>query len=473
MPDITMMQPTSKIERSGSTPSRDSKSEPDGDISEADFESAYASEAKENAVTLKSVDSDSSDVPPEIAAPEPTHSEDEPEKFSSANDVVVDDVAPVLIQKDDPVLAPDLVANTGTLQQPDVTTAKTDPKEWAFSQMLTRSIAPETPGEPTPDSGAAARVSDHKVESRSIPANSSLMADQQSEKTTPSVLSTSQSPMTPQALDEVETVGVKSIRTVETISQTAVQMNSSSTQSQQQKLTVPNLALHPDGEKQPERLMQEGMEEPFKYAPEATNRVNSKAAVPIQTPASAASLAPTQPVTPLTVNKEPLGIEAPLTAIGDIEAPAAWDARAATQTTTLAQTIARPETPGMIGRQMAEVLQRMPDRPVELALNPEELGRVRMSISAGDGGITVSVLAERPETLDLMRRHIDQLAREFQALGYANINFAFNEGQSDQNTHNNNGSQGGNGSADAAAETSVETAGPIQLAASSGVDLRL
>lgn len=473
MPDITMMQPTSKIERSGSTPPRDSKSEPDGDTSDADFESAYASEAKENAVKSTSAESDSADAPTEAAAPEPAHSEDEPERFPSANDVVVDDAAPVLIQAEDLVSDPDLVANERTLQQSDITTAKTDPEEWAFSQMLTRSIAPETPVEATSEFGTAARASDQKLEIRVLPTNSRLIADQQSEKPTQGPLSTSRSPITPPASEEVETVDVKSIRTAETVSQTAVQMKANSTESQQQKLTVPNQALHPDAEKQPARLMQEGVEETFKYTSEATTRVNSKAAVSFQTPASAVSVAPPQPVTPLTVHKEPLGVDTPLTAVGDIEAPAAWDARAATQTTTLAQTIARPETPGMIGRQMAEVLQRMPDRPVELALNPEELGRVRMSISAGDAGITVSVLAERPETLDLMRRHIDQLAREFQALGYANINFAFNEGQSDQSTHTNDGSGGGNGSEHAAAETAVETAGPIRLAASSGLDLRL
>jgi flagellar hook-length control protein FliK len=99
---------------------------------------------------------------------------------------------------------------------------------------------------------------------------------------------------------------------------------------------------------------------------------------------------------------------------------------------SLAQILSRPETPSMIARQMAEVLQRLPDRPVEISLSPKELGRVRMNISAVETGITVSVLAERPETLDLMRRNIDQLVREFQAIGYENINFAFSEGEAKQ-----------------------------------------
>ncbi|MFK7744676.1 MAG: flagellar hook-length control protein FliK [Roseobacter sp.] len=122
-------------------------------------------------------------------------------------------------------------------------------------------------------------------------------------------------------------------------------------------------------------------------------------------------------------------------AVFDIDAGATWETRSTSQTSphALTQTLARAETPTMIARQMAEALQRLPDRPVEISLNPKELGRVRMNISAAEVGITVNVVAERPETLDLMRRNIEQLAREFQSIGYENINFAFSEGDTQQN----------------------------------------
>lgn len=99
-------------------------------------------------------------------------------------------------------------------------------------------------------------------------------------------------------------------------------------------------------------------------------------------------------------------------------------------TQTLAQVLNRADTPAMIARQMAEALQRLPDRPVEISLNPKELGKVRMSVSPVEAGITVNIVAERPETLDLMRRNIEQLVREFQSLGYDSINFAFSQGES-------------------------------------------
>ncbi|SHM33084.1 hook-length control protein FliK [Roseovarius pacificus] len=92
-----------------------------------------------------------------------------------------------------------------------------------------------------------------------------------------------------------------------------------------------------------------------------------------------------------------------------------------------------PDVPRHIAAQLAEAVQRGagpgPERAVELMLNPAELGRVRISMAPGDGMIVVTVLAERGETLDLMRRHADILAQEFHDMGYGTAEFTF--GQSD------------------------------------------
>jgi hypothetical protein len=162
---------------------------------------------------------------------------------------------------------------------------------------------------------------------------------------------------------------------------------------------------------------------------------------------------------------------------GDLEAVTTWEPRAGTTNATgsLAQTLARADTPAAIGRQMAEALQKLPDRPVEVSLNPRELGRVRMSIAASEAGITVSVVVERPETLDLMRRNIDQLAREFQSIGYENINFSFAEGHSRENRQTETGFD------DHAAGTAIELEHIESIAAvpgtngtiTTGLDLRL
>ena len=79
-------------------------------------------------------------------------------------------------------------------------------------------------------------------------------------------------------------------------------------------------------------------------------------------------------------------------------------------------------------QQVAEAARALRDGPVELALQPEELGKVRMTMSAGaDGSMTVSMHAERPETLELLRRHIGDLARDLQAMGFDNLSFSFGQ----------------------------------------------
>lgn len=85
----------------------------------------------------------------------------------------------------------------------------------------------------------------------------------------------------------------------------------------------------------------------------------------------------------------------------------------------------RPEIAASVSRQMVEVAAQAADKPVELTLNPEELGRVRLRVTTTDSGVSVSILAERSETLDLLRRHIDQLARDFREIGFSDASFSF------------------------------------------------
>ena len=90
--------------------------------------------------------------------------------------------------------------------------------------------------------------------------------------------------------------------------------------------------------------------------------------------------------------------------------------------------VQRAEIPRHVSLQIAEAVQRGGDTTVELTLNPAELGRVRISLSGADAGMMVSITAERPETLDLLRRHIDMLAQDFRDLGYDTAEFAFGRG---------------------------------------------
>jgi hypothetical protein len=84
------------------------------------------------------------------------------------------------------------------------------------------------------------------------------------------------------------------------------------------------------------------------------------------------------------------------------------------------------------------------------------------------------VVAERPETLDLMRRNIEQLVREFEAMGYNDINFAFAEGETRQRFENETTEHDDQAQTKLNLETVEETELPREKAArSSGVDIRL
>lgn len=66
---------------------------------------------------------------------------------------------------------------------------------------------------------------------------------------------------------------------------------------------------------------------------------------------------------------------------------------------------------------------------IEIALSPAELGRVRMILGPEMAQLGVTVLAERPETLELLRRHAELLAAELAGLGYDPAGLSFTFGQ--------------------------------------------
>nr|WP_276514679.1 flagellar hook-length control protein FliK [Roseovarius nubinhibens] len=84
-----------------------------------------------------------------------------------------------------------------------------------------------------------------------------------------------------------------------------------------------------------------------------------------------------------------------------------------------------------IGQQIvARLVRAGPDGPripgqVDLTLNPAELGRVRLSMAPGEAGLVVTIHADRPETLDLMRRHSEQLMQEFLQAGFERAELSF------------------------------------------------
>lgn len=126
-------------------------------------------------------------------------------------------------------------------------------------------------------------------------------------------------------------------------------------------------------------------------------------------------------------------------------------------------------------RQASEALTAAADAQgevIELKLKPEELGQLRFRIGQGETGLVLSLSADRPETLDLLRRHVDQLARHLSDLGYGSASFSFSDGQGQA------GPGAGQGSAPMVIDEVMPAAqeAPARasvVAAPKGLDLRL
>ncbi len=64
-------------------------------------------------------------------------------------------------------------------------------------------------------------------------------------------------------------------------------------------------------------------------------------------------------------------------------------------------------------------------RSVDIVLGDDDLGSLRMKLVATEDRIALTFLADRPETRELLRRHIDTLAQDFRDLGYTSVAFDF------------------------------------------------
>jgi hypothetical protein len=80
--------------------------------------------------------------------------------------------------------------------------------------------------------------------------------------------------------------------------------------------------------------------------------------------------------------------------------------------------------------QIATALAQRPNGVTDIALSPDELGRVHMTLQAdaqNPDRMVVYLTFDRPETLDLFRRHADQLAEAIRTAGYAGADINFGQ----------------------------------------------
>lgn len=137
-----------------------------------------------------------------------------------------------------------------------------------------------------------------------------------------------------------------------------------------------------------------------------------------------------------------------------------------------------PDVARGVAVQIAETVHRAGDRSVELTLRPEELGRVRISMHSENGTLAVTLQADRPETLDMIRRHIDMFAEELRRLGHGSVGFSFQHGAPGSGGQQPRAAGALLADDDPAHETDrpaapVGTVAPRPHAPAAGVDIRL
>jgi flagellar hook-length control protein FliK len=192
-------------------------------------------------------------------------------------------------------------------------------------------------------------------------------------------------------------------------------------------------------------------------------------------PASASATVAVQPAIAMAQDAKATNAELPERAVKALDQDGlhglmSQDRPIATTATAGSGVLAGVETARHAAHQIATAVVQGNGKATEIALNPEELGRVRLTLSAADGALTLVVLADRPETQDLLRRHIDVLAQEFRDLGYDSVSFSFNaDGQSETPDDSDSADEDVN----TMIKQSVETEEAIAPVSSSGLDLRL
>ncbi|GAB5436085.1 flagellar hook-length control protein FliK [Falsiruegeria mediterranea] len=239
------------------------------------------------------------------------------------------------------------------------------------------------------------------------------------------------------------------------------------------KLKIENSGVQPDPGRPEGKLVAEP-ETPF--AAVAKDQIVTRAAVvpQVQAPSSM-----TIGMNQKDIDFESVSLKADETAsvLSSVstEDAAASTASAPTATFGAIPAASKPVLAQSVGAQLAEQLAKRPQGTIGIMLNPEELGRVQMAVNASESVVAISITAERPETLDLMRRHVDQLIEEFRQMGYEGVDLAFSGGGSthddSQNTPSSNVISATSDGADNAIGPNEEN--PDRPGQQVGVDMRL
>lgn len=97
--------------------------------------------------------------------------------------------------------------------------------------------------------------------------------------------------------------------------------------------------------------------------------------------------------------------------------------------------------PQHVIRQILDKLANAQSGVIEIVLDPEELGKVRMLITSGENP-SVTVLADRQETFDFLRRNSTLLEKELRDAGMGGVDISFSNEKEKQHSQSNSSTDG-------------------------------
>ncbi|MEM6386056.1 MAG: flagellar hook-length control protein FliK [Pseudomonadota bacterium] len=99
---------------------------------------------------------------------------------------------------------------------------------------------------------------------------------------------------------------------------------------------------------------------------------------------------------------------------------------------TIERSLSEPAAARPIISQVIQSITRATgDGSFEIRLQPEELGRIRLTMTTSEIGVSVQINAERAETLDILRRNIELLGGDLEQQGFTNLSFTFGSDNSE------------------------------------------
>lgn len=142
-------------------------------------------------------------------------------------------------------------------------------------------------------------------------------------------------------------------------------------------------------------------------------------------------------------------------------------------------TVNRSDFASPVTRQIVDAIQARvtADKVIEVSLNPAELGRLKLSLTPAENGMVINVMAERTETIEMIRRNLTDLEQAFLDMGHENITFSFDQsgdfGKHAEQQHSKFHSDGIDGPDHVASNSGPFIQDPRDQIITSGIDIRV